>query len=749
MNFRNVAPTPARRFGLILAANFLAVLAVLAALTRPANTPWLGLRLAPAAAAEADPGIVVLAATGPASAIPAGAHLVAIASAKDPASAITLRASDLMEEPDVLADYTELNAFYARQSLIAAVLKSGPVLVHWREPASDNGAPQGSGATQGDTALHVTRIEPGDRPLGDMPATFWFQIVVSVAGCLLAAWVWALRPADWGTRMFMLTGLAFPVFALPAALYSSRELALAGELFHTLGRINHWGSFMFGAALTGIFLAHPRLLVRPVHLVWPFVLFNLWGLSDLLQFAPDLDWGNRFLVMTEMLAAIVLGVVQWRKSRGAVLERAALRWLLLSILVGSGLFILTTVVTVALGWLPVLPQAYAFGFFLFIYIGIALGLARYRLFELDVWAWRMLIWVGGALLVIGLDALFVLMLDWSAAPALGVSVWLAGTLYFPLRQWLWRKLTRQRRLHAHEFLAEVVNIAFRHTQQDQENAWSQLLRDLYDPLEARVVQDDAPVEAAIREDGLALAVPACGAVRARLLRNADRGRRLFTTRDRQFIAALCALMTQAAHSRDAYEQGATAERTRIAQDMHDDIGARLLMLIHRAPDADTAELARAAMRDLRTALAALDRRAVPLAHALADWRAEAGTRCEAADVELEWHDDAQVADGTDGALLDARHKSVLEHVLRECLTNALRHAHPTKVAIDVRVDDDGAHLVIENDGADSPPEAWRAGRGTQGLRQRLTRDGGSIEFSAPATGWVRATIQLPLVGAAA
>jgi hypothetical protein len=46
---------------------------------------------------------------------------------------------------------------------------------------------------------------------------------------------------------------------------------------------------------------------------------------------------------------------------------------MLSLLLGSGLFILSTVATVSMGWLPPLPQGYAFGFFLFIYIGIGLG----------------------------------------------------------------------------------------------------------------------------------------------------------------------------------------------------------------------------------------------------------------------------------------------------------------------------------------------------------------------------------------
>ena len=44
------------------------------------------------------------------------------------------------------------------------------------------------------------------------------------------------------------------------------------------------------------------------------------------------------------------------------------------------------------------------------------------------------------------------------------------------------------------------------------------------------------------------------------------------------MTAVCELMNQADAGRNAHERGATEERRRIARDMHDDIGARLLML---------------------------------------------------------------------------------------------------------------------------------------------------------------------------
>jgi len=427
---------------------------------------------------------------------------------------------------------------------------------------------------------------------------------------------------------------------------------------------------------------------------------------------------------------------------------ARLPWLLLSMLTGSGLFILSIVVTVALGWLPPLPQAYAFGFFLFIYVGIALGLARYRLFELDQWAWRVLVWVGGALAVLGLDAILITALDWSAATAFGTALWICGALYFPMRQWLWDRLTRTPRWPDDAVLGEVVRIAFAPSLQDQAALWDNLLRRLHDPLVLEPGSAPATPDtghATIEEYGLALHVPAAGAIGPRRLLHARGGRRLFTPRDGTFIDALCQLMQRAQASRTAYEDGARAERKRIAQDMHDDVGARLLQLIHRAPTPDVAELSRAAMRDLRTAIATLDALPVPLDDALADWRAEAEARCEAAGVMLTWDEtriDAIVQ-------IDAPRKAVLERVLREALTNALKHASPRAIAVTLTVHGNQARVAVYDDGPSSDPASWHDGHGLRAMRQRLSRDGGTLHIERAAQGGTVLMATLPLSGAAA
>lgn len=708
---------PVRR---LLLALFCCLLLASLAVGLALRGPWLGLQLL----AQEDGSIAVVQASGPSRSVPANARLVLLANDQ---TQLELTAKDLLEEPDVFDLYPDMDAFFKRQSDLYELLRSEEVTLGWRLDS----APE---------ALHTLRLKPAERPIHSLPLLFWFQLVVSSLGFLIAAWVWALRPQEWGARLFAVTGLSFPVFAMPAAVYSSRELAMDGSLFRALSALNHWGSFMFGAALVGIFLCAPRRLVGLRVMIGLFVFYNFWWLADTLRWAPDMDWGNRFAVMSEMLLALLLAGVQWVLSRREPGDRAALRWFILSMLVGSGLFILLMVTTASLGWLPPLPQGYAFGFFLFIYVGIALGLGRYRLFDLDALAYRLLLWLSGALLLVGLDALFIVVLQWSGAQALAVSLWTCALVYLPLRQWLWQKFGNRPRQRLQDLLPDVLRIAFQTVHQVRERLWDELLQRLYQPLEKITVTHEQAGAARLAEDGLALLVPACAGIPARILRHPAQGTRLFAPRDRHFVDALTHLMSMAESSRAAQELGAREERQRIARDMHDDVGARLLMLMHNARAPELAELARAAMQDLRTALSSLDSQPVLLAHALADWRAEASARCEAASVKLVWSgqlDEQQL-------MLTARQKAVLERALRESLTNAFKHGQPQLIEIHPTLEAGVLKVQISHDGPRSTPETWIEGRGLVGMRHRLQEVHGALILSPGREGGIQTTLQMPL-----
>jgi signal transduction histidine kinase len=162
--------------------------------------------------------------------------------------------------------------------------------------------------------------------------------------------------------------------------------------------------------------------------------------------------------------------------------------------------------------------------------------------------------------------------------------------------------------------------------------------------------------------------------------------------------------------------------------------------MHHAKSPELADLARAAMQDLRTALAALDSQPVLLGHALADWRAEASARCEAANVTLHWHAPSPDLD----VMLTARQKAVMERCLRESLTNALKHGGPKQIDIQATLVAEVLTLQIGHDGPRTTPSAWTEGRGLRGMKHRLQEVHGAMTLTPRSDGGTQTVLQLPL-----
>jgi signal transduction histidine kinase len=192
--------------------------------------------------------------------------------------------------------------------------------------------------------------------------------------------------------------------------------------------------------------------------------------------------------------------------------------------------------------------------------------------------------------------------------------------------------------------------------------------------------------------------------------------------------------------RASYEKGVTQERLRIGRDLHDNIGARLLKLIHHLRGTPDAEVARDAMKDLRTAIAAMDAQPVPLLNALGDWRAEASSRCDAAACRLQWTQPEALPD----VQLAPRTKAMLESVMREIITNALKHAVPSFIEVEVAAGAGMLRLVVSNDGDIADPFTWKSGYGLRNMRGRLEELGGRMNI-ASTLNKVQLIAEVPLI----
>ena len=688
--------------------------------------PWLGLRLE----ADGGPGLrVVSLATGS----PAVRVLLpGYPTSPDPETEVVLASAlaggslrlveidgqrlvpdDLIAEPDFLSSYADIETFLARQTLLAGALAQGlsrgrlvlafaTVDGNPSQPfaGAQSVVPAGSAgsaaqATQPAPSTIRMVISPADhRPLADLPGVFWFQLACGLLGMMTAAWVWVLRRADWGARMFALTGIGFALATTSAAIYSTRELAIDGTLIRLLSAVNHSGTFLFGVALIGMFLSFPHRLASPRWILAIGAVVLAWLAADLLRIAPNQDIGARLPIVLMLLGAIAAAGVQWRRSAGDPRARSALRWLGLSMIVGSGLFVMTIVLTRLLGWLPPLEQGHSFGFFLLIYAGLALGLNRARLFDLDRWAFRVLLWVGSMLALLILDALLVLSLRLAPALSLGLSLLLVGLLYLPARNYLWEKLVVRGQPSHETLFPALLQVAFKASSTERIEAWQALLRTMFDPLEVVPSRHEDFVEPILAHDGIELRMPAVASSPPLLLRHPGRGRRLFGSEQLRLATQLVELMRHADAGRDAFERGVTMERQRVARDLHDDLGAHLLSGLSQPSLDETRQSIRDAIAEMRTVLAGLSGERVDLGAFMAGLRHESAARLENAGIELDW----PLTNGIDGLRVDYRICKNLGSMHREIVSNVIRHSRASRLQVEMRLENDSLVSRIHDNG---------------------------------------------------
>ena len=218
------------------------------------------------------------------------------------------------------------------------------------------------------------------------------------------------------------------------------------------------------------------------------------------------------------------------------------------------------------------------------------------------------------------------------------------------------------------------------------------------------------------------------------------------------------------------DRGAAEERERIARDIHDTLAQTLAGLVllseragRQARDGRTdaaAEAIATIEQTAREALAdadgyvtsvALDESralvarmaAVPADDALAAAIERLAARFRA---EVGLAIDVEVAAGVD---LDREQQVVLLRCLQEALANVRKHARATLVVVTVAPHGEGIGMTVRDDGVGFDPSAARTGFGLDGISDRATLAGGSVEVdSVPGRGSVL-TILLPRAGVAA
>jgi signal transduction histidine kinase len=180
------------------------------------------------------------------------------------------------------------------------------------------------------------------------------------------------------------------------------------------------------------------------------------------------------------------------------------------------------------------------------------------------------------------------------------------------------------------------------------------------------------------------------------------------------------------------EQFTERERKRIASDLHDDLGAKLLTIVHTADPTRVPQLAREALEEMRLSVRGLAGRPVRLDDALADWRAETMVRLGQAKIEALWENAAEV----DPHMLPARLFMQLTRVLREAVSNVIKHSEASRCEVRCAVEEAALILTVRDNGRGIAADLHR-GQGMSSMKRRAKRmNGQCLVESRPGYGVV-------------
>ena len=567
------------------------------------------------------------------------------------------------------------------------------------------------------------------RPWSSLPVEFWVQVAVGLVAWLVAAAVFAFRPRETSARYLLLSGAATLVFAPAAALYTTRELALPGTLFRWTNDLNFLGGSLFAASLVSLLLYYPRKIAPRWVGVMVVLVYLTWWVAQQAGAFEDMTQARRLLVLIGVAATFGLSAVQWFLTRRDAVARAALQWFLLSWVLCSGVFGIFILLPQLFGIDTSPLQGYAFLLFLLVYVGLAFGILRYRLFQLGDWWRRVIFWLAGVLLLVGFDLAFLLGLRLSTTMALSLSLLICGMIWLPLRSWVWRRFGGRRAITRQDLFSRVVDVALTPPgNDDKEVRWHELLVSIFDPLSTHPA-DGAPGRVTVAHDGSAMVVPAVEGISALRLDHAHGGRRLFRPEDAATAEEMVAMLGHASASRGAFEQGAAKERGRIARDIHDNIGAHLLAALHSQTPDEKDERIRDAVSDLRDVINNARRSELSLDEALARLRLETAERLEDAGIHLKW-----TSSPDDSPPPDRTWIPELRSVVREAVSNVIRHSGARNVTVSVHNTDGTLVLELTDDGRGFDPVSMRPGQGLANMRGRVLALGGALQLNPSPEG---------------
>jgi signal transduction histidine kinase len=577
------------------------------------------------------------------------------------------------------------------------------------------------------------------RPLSNLPLQFWSILFLGLSSWLIGLLVWVWRPEKKETRYLMLSGLGLFVCTLHSAIYTIAMPIMHPYLVWGLSTLFAFGQFAFLSFAASSLVYFPQHL--PQATKWSqtilfgtatliaYVFLNKWDISlPLSQQTLYVSDSELFITIVPFyLLSLYLSYRQWQLSQHKPVERARAQWVLLSWLLGPAIYMAFYALPNLLGYDPLINRAWAWFSIVAVYWMLLVGIARFRLFQLEHHVITASIWLAITLFFIGLDLILIYMVNLSHQTSLSLVIILIIWIYLPSRQWLQYLLGKKKNNQQNAILNDAIielSSNYDHDNKDIGRSWKRLLQKVFKPISVGML--DRQNKSLVTNYGQGLQVASNRFCPALLLEYADKGERLFNQEDIALCKTLEIILLRSMDFHQAIFAGEAQERERIRRDLHDQIGHKLLSLIYAAKDDEARLLAQETMEQLKTLIRALKPEPVAFIRLTAEIRSLAEDVCRHTGLTLDWQDAINDPD----IEISANNYLNILNICRELLNNTIRHAQAKKVSLTLSQQPNQIIISLTDDGIGFNPKLVMLGNGLVNIQSRVQELKGTLTWNS-------------------
>lgn len=573
---------------------------------------------------------------------------------------------------------------------------------------------------------HIYHIKPQPyRSLTSLNMDHLAIIMVSILAFVFHVMVAVFRKNELAVKVLSITAISFSLHIMIGQTTFFRELVIHPLVFEYIHPLQMLTALFYAYFLVGVLCYYPSRLVSKRLIYLLFTLSILFWLNLITQSVelPDGSYLMQFNIL--YLIALSMAFFQWRKARGSAIKMAQFKWLFLAMNGGTILNIVLNILPQSLGKDPLVGISAVLLFSYIIFIGIAIGMYRYKLFNIDRWWFRVWSWFFAGLVVVLLDVLFVWLLNIEQQAATITSMLIVGWVYFPIRQRIWKNFSYSPGSTLSQYMPDIItSMAAIDNTADINKALLKTLQRIFQAQNAEYTNRQS-IQPSLNNSGLSLQLPDIHNENTLILDYAENGARLFSHDDISLATGISELYKRLHDALDSKQQGVQQERERIMSDLHDELGPKLLTLIHKLNTPSLIELAKDSLSSLRDTVYSLQHeQAMPLSELFANERPLLTERAAEKNKNIVWH----ISDELEETYLKADEVLHIKRILNEMISNELRHGTSQAITISAKEIMHSISIKLCTVSANHNIDHWKKGVGLNSINRRSKALHGTIKW---------------------